>query len=157
MAPRILLRSFLLTAALALCLGCSLFTDSAVRLARCVERGTESLDRSSQERSSRPCRLGTNGGYLVVLHPQGELSDEELIRAGVPERVVPLLRQLRSKSGREQVLVFPSESPRAASRTTYQHRFARIPQLLVIRKERPEPVVIELRQSPEAPEIAGLR
>lgn len=156
MAPRILLRSFLLTAALALCLGCSLFTDPAVRLARCVERGTESLDRSSQERSSRPCRLGTDGGYLVVLHPQGQLSDEELIQGGVPERVVPLLRQLRIGDN-EQVLVFPSESPRAASRTTYQHRFARIPQLLVVQKDRPDPVVIELRQSPEAPEIASLR
>ena len=156
MAPRILLRSFLLTAGLALCLGCSLLTDPAVRLARCVERGSESLDRSSQESSSRPCRLGTEGGYVVVLHPQGQLSDEELIRGGVPERLLPLLRQLRNGEN-EQVLVFPFESPRAASRTTYQHRFARIPQLLVLEKKRPEPVVIELRQSPEAPEIASLQ
>lgn len=156
MAPGIPLRSFLLTTGLALCFGCSLFTDPAVRLARCVERGSESLDRSSRELSSRPCRLGTDGGYVVVLHPQGQLSDEELIGGGVPERLVPLLRQLRNGEN-EQVLVFPYESPRAASRTTYQHRFARIPRLLVVEKEKPDPVVIELRQSPESPEIASLR
>lgn len=92
----------------------------------------------------------------MVLHPEGQLSDEELIQGGVPERLVPLLRQLRNGDN-EQVLVFPFESPRAASRTTYQHRFARIPRLLVIEKAKPDPVVIELRQSPEAPEIASLR
>jgi hypothetical protein len=156
MAPRILFRSVLLSAGLALGFGCSLFTDPAVRLARCVERGSESLDRSSQERSSQPCRLGTRGGYLVVLHPQGQLSDEELLRGGVPEGLLPFLRQFRNGDN-EQVFVFPSESVRAASRTTYQHRFARIPQLLVLEKKRSEPVVIELRQSPEAPEIASLR
>lgn len=156
MTPRILLRNFLLTAGLTLCLGCSLLTDPAVRLAQCVERGSEAFEGSSQEHAAQPCRLGTDGGYLVVLHPQGQLSDEELIRGGVPERLVPLLRQLRNGDN-EQVLVFPFESPRAASRTTYQHRFARIPQLLVLEKRKPEPVVIELRQGQEALEIASLR
>ncbi|HSK77593.1 MAG TPA: hypothetical protein VLQ45_14170 [Thermoanaerobaculia bacterium] len=155
MAPRILLRSFLLTTALVLGLGCSLFTDPAVRLARCVEHGAKALDRSSQERSSQPCRLGTDGGYVVVLHPQGQLSDEELLRGGVPEGLLPFLRQFRNGDN-EQVFVFPFESVRAASRTTYQHRFARIPQLLVLEKKTPEPVVIELRKGQDDREIASL-
>ncbi|HKV06673.1 MAG TPA: hypothetical protein VJ725_00960 [Thermoanaerobaculia bacterium] len=156
MAPRNPLRSFLLITGLALGLGCSQLKDPAVRLAQCVERGSEAFEGSSQEHSSQPCRLGTDGGYLVVLHPQGQLSDEELIQGGVPERLVPLLRQIRNGDN-EQVLVFPYESAQAASRTTYQHRFARIPQLVVLQKETPDPVVIELRQHQEALEIASLR
>ena len=155
----IILRSVLSISALGLAFGCSAFTDPAVRFAKCVERESKSLDRSSGDRASAQCRLGTEGGYLVVLHPAGQLSDEELIRGGVPERVVPVLRQARLGDD-EAVYVFPGESPRAMSRTTYQHRFVRIPRLLVAEKERPEPVVVDLARSEgaeDAKEIQALR
>lgn len=150
------LRSSFLAAGVILCAGCSSFTDPAVRLAKCVERHSRSLDRSSQDRFSAPCRLGTENGYVVVLHPQGQLSDEELIQGGVPKGLLPFFREFR-KGDNEQVFVFPSESVRYASRTTYQHRFARIPQLLVLEKKKAEPVVIELLKSEDAREITGVQ
>ncbi len=121
-----------------------------------MEREARALDGSSHERMEKACRLDTPGGYLVVLHPEGNLSDEELLRGGMPQPVVTFLRQFRIGT-HEAVYVFPYESVRHASRTTYQHRFVRIPQLMVLQKATPEPVVVQLVKVQDALEVENLK
>jgi hypothetical protein len=156
MARRKAFRNVVLGSGLVLCLGCAHFTDPAVRLARCMEREARALDGSSHERMERACRLGTPGGYLVILHPEGTLSDEELLRGGVPQSMVTFLRRFRIGT-HEAVYVFPFESVKHASRTTYQHRFVRIPQLMVLERATPEPVVVQLVKAQDAMEVETLK
>lgn len=138
-------------------LGCSLLTDPAVRIAQCTERAAESLDRSGSDHTVTTCppHSQIHGQYLVVLHPEGQLSDEELIQGGVPQGLLPFLRQLRLGDS-AAVYVFPGESVRAASRTTYQKRFVHIPRLFVLEKETRGPVRIAVAETPRGKEIVDL-
>ena len=78
---------------LALQFGCSLSPDPAIRLADCVK---DAVDRSAGSLASwANCDLKMRGSYLIVLHPQGYLSDDQLISAGLPKSLLPEFRALR--------------------------------------------------------------
>lgn len=147
----------ILIIALPAVLGCSALSDPAVRMARCMERAAKSLDGASADRTSYTCQPHSQiqGQYLVVLHPEGQLSDDELTQGGVPAGLLPFLRQFRN-GDEAAVYVFPGESVRAASRTTYQKNFVKIPRLIVLEKETRGPVEIELAKTAEGKEVAGL-
>jgi hypothetical protein len=138
-------------------LGCSLLTDPAVQIARCTERAAKSLARSGGDRAVANCppHSRIHGQYLVVLHPEGQLSDEELIQGGVPPGLLPFLRKFRLGDS-AAVYVFPGESARAASRTTYQKRFVHIPRLFVLERETRGPVRIAVAETPRGKEIVDL-
>lgn len=142
----------LLTVALT---GCSALSDPAVRLARCLERGSGRVSQATPE-VELSCSLEAPAQFLVLLHPEGELSDAELVVAGLPEPVIPTLRAFRLSSN-EAIYVFEASGPAGSSRTTYQGRFVHIPAPLVVRKEAGGKVTVDLRLDQPLPSVEGVR
>lgn len=116
---------------------CGFTSDPAVRLAECMERATKAGELSSS------CDLEVSGGYVVVLHPAGELTDEELTAAGVPPDLVPSVRSMRNAQN-GAIYVFADSEP--ASRTTYQNNFVTIPKALGVRVDGGRPLTLELER-----------
>lgn len=128
-------------------------TDPAVRLASCIERNlTNTSAGASPTRLSCDTRL--KGTYLLVLHPQKELSDMELTTAGVPPDQIDNVRQLRL--GGESIYVLPLEYQEAASRTTYQSRFVEIQRPLA-RIKTDSRVIFEVINAKGRPQIVSIR
>ncbi len=73
---------------------CDPFSDPATRLATCLERsikaaaGTRAMVHAS-------CDIKIESRYIVVLHPADELSNDELVQAGLPDALVMKLRAMR--------------------------------------------------------------
>ena len=80
--------------ALALLSGCNSFSDPAVRLASCIE-GAINGAVPSTPLIEATCDLKQPGRYVVVLHPSGEMTDTQLIEAGMPAQRISELRALR--------------------------------------------------------------
>jgi hypothetical protein len=78
----------------ALQLSCSAVTDPAVRLADCLEM---TLDAHKDEGGpiQASCGLGVPEGCVVVLHPDGDLTTEELSAAGLSQNRIEAVRGLR--------------------------------------------------------------
>src|SRR5688572_27516261 len=92
---------------LAVPLGCGAVTDPAVRLAYCLE---SAVKENPQEggRVQATCDLRLPCGYVVLLHPEGDLKDEQLIAAGLPQSLVDVVRSLRLGST-PAIYVLPSD------------------------------------------------
>jgi hypothetical protein len=140
---------------LAMQLGCSAVTDPAVRLAYCLESAV-----NEHQRESGPvqvtCELGIPCGYVVFLHPGGDLTDEQLIAAGLPQSLVDDVRRLRLGSD-PAIYVLPNDPATPSSRTTYQQSFLRIPQAMVVVKSLPEPLKVNLAGTPKDRFIASIQ
>ena len=144
-------------------LGCNSLSDPAVRLAYCLEGAIKAHARDGATFNAS-CDLKMSGSYLVVLHPEGELSDEQLVSAGMPRPLLAELRALRI-GDRPAVYVIaadPAVSGTGAgrsslsSRTTYQNNFVRIARLMVVAKTT-QPVGVEIGGPPDARVIEGIR
>lgn len=110
---------------LALPLGCRNFPDPAVRIANCIVRGVEAAPAASEPFTLR-CDIDLPGGYLVLFHPEGELSDEQLLAAGLPRERLAELRSLRLGPW-PSIYVLPNDPKQALSRTTSQRSAVGIP------------------------------
>jgi len=114
----------------ALQLSCSAVTDPAVHLAYCLEK-TLKEHRGESGPIQATYELGVPGGCVVVLHPDGDLTNEQLIAAGLSQNQVEAVRGLRL--GANAAIYVLSKDPKTPnSRTTYQGSFVRIPEVMVV-------------------------
>lgn len=136
-------------------LGCGALADPATQLAYCMEAATRTRARGAAT-TRATCDLGMAGEFLVVLHPQGALREQELLSAGVePE----LLREFRTLRITDNAAIYVLATGPAVSgfgatrsirstRTTYQERFINIERLLVLAKGT-QPVGVDIAGPPE--------
>jgi hypothetical protein len=126
---------------LALQFGCSLSPDPAIRLADCVE---DAVDRSAGSLSSwADCDLKMRGSYLIVLHPQGDLADDQLMSAGLPKSLLPEFRALRigERPAIYVIATGPDVSGVGSGRTTLsswttsQNNFVQIDRVMILARD----------------------
>lgn len=136
-------------------LGCSWLSDPAVRLAYCVEAAAREQPRDGAA-TQVSCDLRMPGSYLVVLHPDGALREEQVVSEGFPQALLPELRVLRLGNNPAIYVIAtdPSVSGTGSSRsilsswTTYQMHSAQIDKLMVLAKNT-QPVRVDVGGSPE--------
>jgi hypothetical protein len=136
-------RRLLLSIAAVLSVGflsaCSMFTDPAVRLANCVEEGVKkSLNAATSIEVN--CDLKLSGNYVVVLHPAGAKSDEELTAGGVPAAAIAAVRALRIGEN-ASIYVVATDKQTPDSRTTYQNNFVSFDHVMAVTKSLPSVTV----------------
>jgi hypothetical protein len=143
-------------------LGCGFLSDPATELAYCLERAVKEQPRDGAL-THASCDLKTPGSYLVVLHPEGTLRDEQLVSAGLPWALVPELRVLRL-GNEPSIYVIATDSgvsgtgtdrSTLSSRTTYQMNFVQIDRLMVLAKAT-QPVEIDVGGPAERRVVEGL-
>jgi hypothetical protein len=116
-------------------------TDPAVRLANCIEEGVKkSLDGATSIDVN--CDLQLAGNYVVVLHPAGEKTDDELVTGGVPAETIPAVRALRN-GDHAAIYVVASDKQTPDSRTTYQNNFVSFDHVMVAAKST-QPVMVSI-------------
>lgn len=129
---------------------CDPLAEPATRLQSCLERASKQLKRAG-EMMHVPCDLKLPGRYTVVLHPPGEIGQDDLVSAGLPESLVPELRAMRMKGG-PAIYVFAADrnvkgigSQRTvpSSRATEQSTFLEINELMVVSRNT-QPLTIEV-------------
>jgi hypothetical protein len=136
-------------------LGCSWLSDPAVRLAYCVEGAVKEQPRDGAA-TQASCDLEMPGSYLVVLHPEGALREEQVVSAGLPMALLPELRVLRLGNNPAIYVIAtdPGVSGTGSARstrsswTTYQMNFVQIDKLMVLTKTT-QPVRVDVGGSPE--------
>ena len=141
-------------------LGCGSPSDPSTRFAYCVE---EAVKQSSDGAAQASCDLQMPGSYLVVLHPQGALREEELASTGLPPDLVSEVRVLRltDQPGIFVIATNPgltgtgTDRSTPSSRTTYQMNFVQIDRLMVLAKTAP-PVRVDLGGPPDRRVIEGI-
>jgi len=142
---------------------CDPFSDPATRLATCLERAIK------QETTHRvvvhaSCDLKITGRYVVVLHPAGEVTTEDLVYAGLPESLVPELRAMRLRGSPAIYVIAADRSVTGiganrsvlSSRTSVQSTFVQINDLMVITKNTP-PLTVEVGRPAGEPVIQRMR
>ena len=140
---------------------CNSFSDPAVRLASCLDDAISGAVPSTAVIEAA-CDLKLPGNYLVVLHPSGELSDEQLLAGGVPEPVMPELRALRIGDNASIYVISTdakgngTERTVPSSRTTSQNKFVKIDRLMVLAKSS-QPLIVEVGGAADARVIQALR
>ena len=120
---------------------CHMFSDPATRLAYCLEEGVKK-PQDAVTSIQVNCDLKVSGNYVVLLHPAGEKSDDELVADGVPAAVIPALRVLRI-GDRPSIYVIATNKQTPDSRTTYQNNFIRIDRVLVAAKSA-QPLTVDI-------------
>ena len=142
---------------------CDPMAEPATRLERCIERAVKALKRPGQVGSTE-CDLKLQGRFVIVLHPPGTLSAEDLTSGGVPESLLPELRAMRMK-GDPGIYVFSvdrnvkgigSNRTVPSSRTNTQSTFVQINELLVATRNRPI-VTIDVGRTSEAAVVRRIR
>lgn len=142
---------------------CDPMAEPATRLENCMARAVKQIKRQG-EMIHAACDLKLAGRFVVVLHPPGELSNEELQLAGFPDALVPELRALRLR-GSPAMYVFSADravkgvgSRRTvpSSRTTTQSTFVEINELLVVTRNT-QPVTIEIGRNAHAAVVRRMR
>ena len=149
--------------ALVLSIGCDAMSDPAVRLATCMESAINDAVPSTAVIEAT-CDLKLTGNYLVVLHPSGELSDEQLLAGGVPEPVLPELRKMRIADNASIYVISTDANVKGtgadrttlSSRTTSQNKFVKIDKLIVQAKTS-QPVVVSVGGDATARVIQAIR
>ena len=144
------MKRILLLIGVALVSACNSFSDLAVRLADCVGEAISAAVPSTAVIEAS-CDLKLPGNYLIVLHPSGELSDEQLLAGGVPEPVMPELRAMRIVDNASIYVISTDPGVKGAaaqrttlsSRTTSQNKFVSISKLMVLAKTS-QPVLVEI-------------
>lgn len=163
MKIRSLVAAPLFVLALASLPACDSFSDPAVRLSTCLESAISSAVPSTAVIEAT-CDLELAGNYLVVLHPSGELSDEQLLAGGVPEPVVPELRKMRIADNASIYVISTDANVKGtgvdrttpSSRTTSQNKFVKIEKLIVQAKTS-QPVFVEISGAATARVIQTVR
>lgn len=122
-------------------LACSFASDPAVRLAQCLESAINDAVPSTPSIEAT-CDVEQPGSYVVVLHPSGEVTDAQLVEAGIPEASIPELRALRI-SDNASIYVISNDATVKSSRTTVQNNFVKIDHLLAKAKSS-QPLVVNI-------------
>lgn len=135
-------------------LGCSSLSDPATQLADCMEAATRTRPWGAAT-TSATCDLGMPGEFLLVLHPQGALREQELVSAGVSSELLPEFQILRI--GDNSAIYVVATGPAVtglgttrsirSTRTTYQKRFINIERLMVLAKGS-QPVGVDIAGPP---------
>ena len=142
---------------------CDPMAEPATRLERCIERAVKALKRPG-EVGYTECDLKLQGRFVIVLHPPGTLSSEELQSGGLPESLLPELRAMRMK-GDPGLYVFSTDrnvkgvgSNRTvpSSRTNTQSTFVQINELIVSTRNSPI-VTIDVGRTQEAAVVRRIR
>lgn len=110
------------------------------------------------------CDLKLSSQYLVVLHPAGELREEELVKAGVAPTLLDEFRALRISDNPAIYVVATDPAVTGvganrsirSTRTTYQQRFVEIDRPLVVVKRALQPVRVELSGTIERRVVSGI-
>jgi entry exclusion lipoprotein TrbK len=106
-------------------------TDPAVKLANCIEESTKILSHSGQQQITASCNVHQQGGYMVVLYPAKDITDDELSEFGLNNKTIKALRNLQLPGEPyESIFFIPFDGQDLPSRTTYQSRFIKIPNLI---------------------------
>ena len=142
---------------------CDPMAEPATRLEHCIERAVNSLKRQG-ELAHVECDLKIPGRFIVVLHPPGELSNEDLTSAGVPEWLVPELRAMRQRRGPAMYVFRADRSvagpgslrPVDASRTTTQSTFLEINELMVVTRNT-QPLAIDVGRTSTSAVVRRMR
>jgi hypothetical protein len=140
---------------LSLQVACSWQADPAIRLADCVEEAVKEQTPDSAAILAS-CDLEMAGNYLLVLHPEGPLREEEVVSAGFPRDLLPELRVLKlgTNPGIYVIATDPGVTGTGADRsprsswTTSQMHFVQIDRLMVLAKTS-QPVRVDLGGSSE--------
>lgn len=142
---------------------CDPMAEPATRLERCIERAVKQLQRPG-EIANVTCDLKLQGRFVIVLHPPGTLSQDELTSGGVPEALVPELRAMRMRSD-PAMYVFSidravtgigSQRSVPSSRTNTQSTFVEINELLVATRSS-QPVTIDVGKTQTAAVVKRIR
>lgn len=139
---------------LAVQLACDKLSDPAVRLAYCMEEGVKKADTAATSIQVN-CDLKIPGDFVVVLHPSGDLKDEEFASAGAPPAVIADVRALRI-GDHPSIYVIATGKQTPNSRTTYQNNFVKIDKLMVVFKSS-RPVTVDISGSAGARTIQSIR
>jgi hypothetical protein len=103
------------------------------------------------------------GEFLVVLHPQGALREQELVSAGVLPELLPEFRILRTSDNSAVYVVATGPAVTGSgttrsirsTRTTYQERFINIERLMVLAKGT-QPVGVDIAGPPGRPAVVAI-
>jgi hypothetical protein len=142
---------------------CDPTAEPATRLEKCIHRAVLELKRPGQIVNTT-CDLKLPGRFVIVLHPPGTLSQEDLTNAGVPESLVPELRAMRMK-GDPAIYVFSidrnvtgvgSRRSVPSSRTTSQSTFVEINELLVATRTT-QPVTVDVGKTQTTAVVKRIR
>lgn len=142
---------------------CDPMAEPATRLEKCIYRAVKQLKRPG-EIVNTTCDLKLPGRFVIVLHPPGTLSHEELLAGGVPDSLVPELRAMRMR-GDPAMYVFSADrnvkgigSARTvpSSRTNTQSTFVEINELLVASRNT-QPVTIDVGKTQTTAVVKRIR
>lgn len=142
---------------------CDPFSDPATRLEKCLARAVkQETTRGALVIAS--CDLKITGRYVVVMHPPGEVSNEELVYAGLPENLVPELRAMRLRGSPAMYVIAADRTVTGigasrsvlSSRTTEQSTFIEINHLMVIVRNAP-PLTVEIGRPAGTPVVQRMR
>ena len=155
-APSMLLSLTLVSA-------CGYISDPAVRLSRCLEGAVnDALPAATSIQAS--CDLRLAGSFVVILHPSGELTDSQLIEAGLPADVIPELRVMRIGDNASIYVISTGANVTGvgtartvlSSRTTSQNNFVKIDHL-IIQAKTSQPVIVDIAGTAGARVIQAVR
>ena len=142
---------------------CDPMAEPAQRLEHCIERAVKLLKRRGEIRNTT-CDLKLPGRFVIVLHPPGTLSGEELMTGGVPESLLPELRAMRMK-GDPGIYVFSvdknvkgvgSNRTVQSSRTNTQSTFLQINELFVVTLNK-QPITIDVGKTETSAVVRRIR
>ena len=148
---------------LTLQLGCDFMSDPAVRLSSCLEGAVnDALPATTSIQAS--CDLRLAGSFVVILHPSGELTDSQLIEAGLPADVIPELRVMRIGDNASIYVISTGANVAGigtartvlSSRTTSQNNFVKIDHL-IIQAKTSQPVIVDIAGTAGARVIQAVR
>jgi hypothetical protein len=150
-----IVRPALIAGCLILQIGCGWQSDAATRFADCVEGVVKAPPRDGSA-ARAGCDLGMPGSYVVVLHPEGALREQEVVSAGFPQALLPELRGLRLGQNPAIYVIatgpdvsgLGSERSTRSSWTTAQMHFVQIDTLMVLARNG-QPVSIDVGGPPE--------
>ena len=142
---------------------CDPMAEPATRLEHCIERAISQMQRPG-EMAHAACDLKLEGRYTVVLHPAGEVSNDDLVSAGLPEALVPELRAMRQRRGPAMYVLSAERSTTGigakrtveSSRTTSQSTFVEINELMVVTRNT-QPVTVEVGRTTTTAIIRRIR
>jgi len=141
---------------------CDPLAEPATRLEHCLERAVKQTRVGGV--SHVPCDLKVQGRYTVILHPAEELSNDDLIWGGVPDKLVPELRAIRSRRGPAIYVIASDQSVKGvgsgrtiqSSRSTNQSTFVEIPSLMVVTRNT-QPVTVEVGRTANTSVVRRIR
>jgi len=143
-------------------LGCGSLSDPATQFAYCLEAAATARSLGSTT-TNATCDLGMPGEFLLVLHPQGALREQDLVSAGVSTALLDEFRILRITDNAAIYVVatgpgvtgFGTSRSIRSTRTTYQQRFINIERVMVLAKDT-QPVGVDITGPPGRREVVAV-